>query len=223
MIILIVLFIFAAICLYNKKKLLKVKSDQIDETLRKLKMYILTEDDFLKNDDSLDVEEQTEQNSSSRSEEEIMINDHLPRNKNNVKMVLEEENNNNLHKLTEEEEKSVKNNLKKPKKDKKPKKNSKKLQFNRNFSTQNNNTQPLLDPKKDSCPICLEEYKIDDKIIQLNCSTKHFFHVECLKEWVFSGTGMNAKTCPLCNSAVVDEQNSDKKKKMIESEHLLIV
>ena len=111
MIILIVLFIFAAICLYNKKKLLKVKSDQIDETFRKLKMYILTEDDFLKNDDSLDVEEQIEQNtsSSSRSEEEIIINDNQPRNNNNVKMVLEEENNTNLHKkLTTEEEKSAK-------------------------------------------------------------------------------------------------------------------
>ena len=42
------------------------------------------------------------------------------------------------------------------------------------------------------CNICLEEYKIKDKISYLPCF--HFFHYNCIKKWI-----ENSKKCPLCN------------------------
>ena len=45
------------------------------------------------------------------------------------------------------------------------------------------------DAKKDSatteCAICLDEFNEKDtrEIAELNCSNKHIFHLQCIKEW----------------------------------------
>jgi hypothetical protein len=44
---------------------------------------------------------------------------------------------------------------------------------------------------KENCTICLNEFKIGDKVYFLPCI--HCFHVPCLKEWVKS-----QKNCPIC-------------------------
>ena len=43
----------------------------------------------------------------------------------------------------------------------------------------------------DTCCICLEEYKINEKISVLKCS--HNFHKKCLESWLYQ-----SNTCPLC-------------------------
>ena len=65
------------------------------------------------------------------------------------------------------------------------------------------------DIKKDSevkeCSICLDSFVFSfsqtdkRKIAELNCSNKHIFHVECLKEWFKT----NDK-CPLCREPVIN-------------------
>ena len=49
--------------------------------------------------------------------------------------------------------------------------------------------------KTKSCNICLDEYKIKDKISYLPCF--HFFHYNCIKKWI-----ENSKKCPLCNNEI---------------------
>ena len=42
------------------------------------------------------------------------------------------------------------------------------------------------------CSICLDDFKVGDKICYLPCF--HFYHANCIKEWVH-----NSNKCPLCN------------------------
>lgn len=46
----------------------------------------------------------------------------------------------------------------------------------------------LYDKAKDKeinqCVICLTEFDSESLIAQLNCSSKHIFHLDCLKQWV---------------------------------------
>jgi len=48
----------------------------------------------------------------------------------------------------------------------------------------------------DECSICLENYKINDKIINLNCN--HKFHKDCLKLWIKKNN-----TCPQCRENII--------------------
>ena len=48
----------------------------------------------------------------------------------------------------------------------------------------------------DECPICLEKYKVNDKIIKLYCS--HSFHKDCLSEWFKKNN-----TCPQCRENII--------------------
>ena len=74
----------------------------------------------------------------------------------------------------------------------------------RNNSQRNNNnnivdileeiyiSQDIIDKAEiKDCPICLEEYSIENKICYLPCF--HFFHSECIKTWL-----KNSNKCPLC-------------------------
>jgi len=45
--------------------------------------------------------------------------------------------------------------------------------------------------RENTCCICLEEYKMNEKICILNCS--HEFHKKCLESWLYQ-----SNTCPLC-------------------------
>lgn len=48
----------------------------------------------------------------------------------------------------------------------------------------------------DECPICLDKYEINDKIISLNCN--HKFHNDCLKLWIKKNN-----TCPQCRENII--------------------
>jgi len=52
-----------------------------------------------------------------------------------------------------------------------------------------------VNPKRtecDTCSICLEKYKMSDMVLEFNCK-EHFFHKDCLKEWI-----KKSEYCPLC-------------------------
>jgi hypothetical protein len=51
--------------------------------------------------------------------------------------------------------------------------------------------------KMNSCPICLEEYKEDDNIAELQCDKRHFFHERCIDDWL-----KKKQECPLCKKPV---------------------
>ena len=49
------------------------------------------------------------------------------------------------------------------------------------------------------CSICLVDFSDDNtkKLVELDCSNKHVFHLECLEGWVENNT-----ICPLCRQEV---------------------
>ena len=49
------------------------------------------------------------------------------------------------------------------------------------------------------CNICMDEYKINDKIITLDC--KHIFHRRCIKHWLL----LEKVTCPVCRKDVREQ------------------
>lgn len=83
----------------------------------------------------------------------------------------------------------------------------------RNSNNNSNNTNKKQEPNKllskcsilvygkstncygNSCSICLDEFKFQDKIFRLNC--QHIFHEKCLKKWFYSG-----EKCPNCNGSL---------------------
>ena len=46
------------------------------------------------------------------------------------------------------------------------------------------------------CSICLEQYKLNEKIIQLDCD--HIFHKECLNLWLKKNN-----SCPICRDNII--------------------
>lgn len=53
----------------------------------------------------------------------------------------------------------------------------------------------LYDCSKD-CPICLEEFRDKDEIIQLDCTKRHIFHSYCLDQYLQSD--LPRKECCIC-------------------------
>ena len=47
----------------------------------------------------------------------------------------------------------------------------------------------------DTCSICLYGYKVDEKLVKLNCS--HIYHKECIFDWF-----KKSRNCPLCRLSV---------------------
>ena len=49
------------------------------------------------------------------------------------------------------------------------------------------------------CIICLEPFKVNDgkDIVELDCSKKHVFHLNCMEKWVEKNN-----TCPMCREVV---------------------
>lgn len=66
-------------------------------------------------------------------------------------------------------------------------------------------TQKDVDEEQ-SCSICLEPFKKDEKVAVLKCN--HFFHDACIKPWV-----EDHFTCPICRADIADEKKDKKKKK----------
>ena len=49
-----------------------------------------------------------------------------------------------------------------------------------------------------TCVICLKDIKEGDSILILNCPGKHYFHGDCIKDWLLIKT-----TCPMCRSELI--------------------
>jgi len=52
-------------------------------------------------------------------------------------------------------------------------------------------------PGNSECAICLVDYEVGEKIIQLGCNVMHHFHEGCLKDWL----KINGQ-CPVCRKKV---------------------
>lgn len=52
------------------------------------------------------------------------------------------------------------------------------------------------------CHICIDEYKIDDIIVQLKC--KHIFHKTCIKDWLCKEN----VSCPVCRQDCRNENKN---------------
>ena len=73
----------------------------------------------------------------------------------------------------------------------------------RNSLINNQNTDPILvthiqysdDEILDTCSICLYGYKVDEKLVKLNCN--HIYHGECIFDWFKKN-----RNCPLCRMSV---------------------
>ena len=57
-------------------------------------------------------------------------------------------------------------------------------------------------PGNNECAICLVDYEIAEKIIQLGCNDMHHFHEGCLKDWL----KINGQ-CPVCRKKVEKPKN----------------
>ncbi|KAG2305597.1 hypothetical protein Bca52824_025345 [Brassica carinata] len=72
------------------------------------------------------------------------------------------------------------------------------------FTRINMEEAPSTDLETDSCTICQENYKNQDKIATLDC--RHQYHAECLKKWL-----VVKNICPVCKSeALVMEKNKER-------------
>jgi hypothetical protein len=49
---------------------------------------------------------------------------------------------------------------------------------------------------ENDCDICKINYKKDDHIRKLKCN--HYYHKNCIDEWLKRGTINNPNTCPIC-------------------------
>lgn len=54
----------------------------------------------------------------------------------------------------------------------------------------------------EQCHICIDDYKIDDIILQLKC--KHIFHKTCIKDWLCKEN----VSCPVCRQDCRNEKNN---------------
>ena len=57
------------------------------------------------------------------------------------------------------------------------------------------NNEQLNNNEIKKCPICLDNYKIGDKIVYLPCF--HLYHSKCIKKWLKC-----SKFCPLCKKEI---------------------
>ena len=49
--------------------------------------------------------------------------------------------------------------------------------------------------ESNNCSICLEDFKINDEYIKLNCN--HIFHYDCINKWF-----KHSNLCPICRSKI---------------------
>lgn len=47
------------------------------------------------------------------------------------------------------------------------------------------------------CVICMENFKDNDNVAELNCDLRHYFHEKCIEEWL-----KTKLSCPLCKREV---------------------
>ena len=47
------------------------------------------------------------------------------------------------------------------------------------------------------CPVCCVDFEDNDYITPLPCDTRHFFHRQCISDWL-----LKHNSCPLCDAPV---------------------
>lgn len=62
-------------------------------------------------------------------------------------------------------------------------------------------------PEGLECSICMVEYEPEDEIIPLPCDTRHFFHADCIANWLKQNN-----SCPLCKKPVTKDDLKKQKK-----------
>lgn len=74
------------------------------------------------------------------------------------------------------------------------------------------------DSKKpdNDCIICMEPFKLGDKMTCLPCDPRHCFHTECISIWLARSNG-----CPMCKAKITKE--SIKKYKTKTSVHPVLI
>jgi len=60
-----------------------------------------------------------------------------------------------------------------------------------------------------SCPICMVDFTESDHIAPLPCDEKHYFHPQCIKEWLSKNN-----CCPLCKKELTKEALEEQRKKV---------
>ena len=61
------------------------------------------------------------------------------------------------------------------------------------------------------CAICIVSLKQDDLIISLPCDPRHYFHVDCINEWLKTNS-----VCPICRTSINMEALQKAKAKTIQ-------
>eukprot|EP00347_Sterkiella_histriomuscorum_P023527 403334302 len=51
---------------------------------------------------------------------------------------------------------------------------------------------------EEECVICWNKYEEDAEIVKLTCNEKHYFHAQCIEDWIKGGKN----TCPLCRQPI---------------------
>ncbi|KAK1423196.1 hypothetical protein QVD17_18491 [Tagetes erecta] len=67
------------------------------------------------------------------------------------------------------------------------------------FEKAKSNINTVSEDDEDVCPICLEEYTIENPRIMTKCS--HHYHLSCIYEW-----NERSETCPVCSKLMVFEE-----------------
>ena len=63
------------------------------------------------------------------------------------------------------------------------------------LATREFNTEQFTSQKE--CAICLSEFEEGQPVTPLSCDVKHYFHSECIKQWI-----KTKNTCPLCRTEI---------------------
>jgi E3 ubiquitin-protein ligase DOA10 len=56
----------------------------------------------------------------------------------------------------------------------------------------------------DQCAICLSEFEESQSVSPLPCNIKHYFHTECLEQWM-----KTKQECPLCRAEITEDALKD--------------
>eukprot|EP00919_Chromeraceae_sp_WS-2016_P038976 GHVR01093093.1.p1 GENE.GHVR01093093.1~~GHVR01093093.1.p1 ORF type:complete len:389 (+),score=135.44 GHVR01093093.1:193-1359(+) len=69
-----------------------------------------------------------------------------------------------------------------------------------NSGSSSSNDNDYIETIDNTCIVCLSEYENSDKIVQLQCHVDHFFHLNCLREWMH-----RSLCCPVCRTEITEE------------------
>ncbi|KAK4266859.1 hypothetical protein QN277_023724 [Acacia crassicarpa] len=68
--------------------------------------------------------------------------------------------------------------------------------------TKSNEPRVLVTEEEDGCPICLEEYDVENPKTLTKC--EHHFHLSCILEWM-----ERSDSCPICDQEMIFDQTLD--------------